>query len=663
MTDVNRARYHVLLVGVDDYKSKPLGGCVNDIDEIQRILLSDRMTIPSGHIRRLASPLPSDRHPGDVPSEPATLDNLRNALHELASPRVQPDDRVFIYFAGHGTRIEGANQRGQRFHREALIPADFDPKSSELRLLYDFEVNERLGAIVQRTRQVSLVLDCCHAAGAVRDALDPEDWQPRCLDLSQRAADPALQGELERIMGGAPNTDLSLVEDCHVVAACLGHQRAQEGRGADGVRHGLLSRALVSALDEAIDTDLPTVTWGRIWHAMYARMQMRNPGQHPMMIGHAGRAVFGGPPTTGDPGIPVTANGSTYRIEAGTMARVTIGATIAVYPDRPPEFPRLDSSDDRALRVGVLEVIAAERDTATATPIGPIFELPHGVRGRVIRTGTAARLRCAVLSRRSNLLQAQLRASPLLEVVADPMESEVQLEDSKGRWFVTDSVHGVGGDRDRPPLFALQEAELDCARDILEHYSLYARPLQMAALATDLAGQLDLHVLSCPQWRMPAARAQMPDLERAPSRGARAYAVAVGAHVCFQVHNASRCRLRVTLLNSAASGRVQLLGDEVIDPKKTHTFWANSALGVPFEMTPPRGASRCIDRLVAIGRTAVGHDLGYLRVDRTFADVIGRSRSVGRGIDDGSRAIASGPSEPDQWTADQVVIETGVRSA
>jgi hypothetical protein len=659
MVHMSRARYHVLLVGIDNYKARPLGGCVNDIDEMQRILLSDRMGVPPEQIRRLASPRPDDPHPGDVPTQPATLDNLRDALDELASDRVQVDDRVFIYFAGHGTRIEGANARGLRFHREALIPSDFDPKASDLRLLYDFEINERLRDIVRRTRQVSLVLDCCHAAGAVRGALDPEDWQPRCLDLSQRTADPALQDKLERIMGGAPDADLSPVDDCHVVAACLGHERAQEGRGSDGVPRGLMSRALVSVLDAATDADLPTITWGRIWHAMYAHMQQRTPGQHPMMIGHAGRAVFGGPPTIGDPGIPLSRSGTSYRIEAGEMARVTKGTRIAVYPELPLYFPRLDSTEDREIRSGVLEVVAAKSDSATATPTGPAFELPHGARGRVVASPTASRLRCAVLSsRRMPALQAQLRSSPLLEVIADPVEAEVHLEESNGRWFVTDSVHGVGGNRDRPSLFALQEAELDCARDVLEHYALYARPLQMAALATDLAGQLDLRVLSCPQWQMPAARAQMPELEQAPRHAARAYSLTVGAHVCFQVHNASLRRLRVTLLNSAASGRVQLLGDEVVDPKRTHMFWANSSLGLPFEMTPPRGVSRCIDRLVAIGRTTVGHDLTYLRVDRAFADVIARSRSAGRGVDDGSRAT----SGPEQWTAAQVVIETGAHT-
>ena len=31
-------RFHVLLIGIDAYTVKPLRGCVNDIDAVQRLL-------------------------------------------------------------------------------------------------------------------------------------------------------------------------------------------------------------------------------------------------------------------------------------------------------------------------------------------------------------------------------------------------------------------------------------------------------------------------------------------------------------------------------------------------------------------------------------------------------------------------------------------------
>ena len=218
--------------------------------------------------------------------------------------------------------------------------------------------------------------------------------------------------------------------------------------------------------------------------------------------------------------------------------------------------------------------------------------------------------------------------------------------------MIVDSVHG-GGD-DGPVLFALQPAEFDCARAVLEHYHAYARPLRMAEHASDLPGGLQLEVLTCPSDRqLGAAEAQAANLPEAPTRGTRTYALLSGARVCFRVRNESTDRLRVTLLNSARSGRVQLLGDEVIDAGKLHVFWARGALGAPFQMSPPQSATQCIDRMVAIGRTAMDSDLNHLRVDKSFAQVIQRTRDAGedRDIDGADKPI-------EHWTAAQAVIET-----
>ena len=63
--------YHVLLIGIDAYPIKPLGGCVNDIDVVQRLLLSERVAIPKDSITRLASPHPASTHETAVGSKPA----------------------------------------------------------------------------------------------------------------------------------------------------------------------------------------------------------------------------------------------------------------------------------------------------------------------------------------------------------------------------------------------------------------------------------------------------------------------------------------------------------------------------------------------------------------------------------------------------------------
>jgi hypothetical protein len=77
-------------------------------------------------------------------------------------------------------------------------------------------------------------------------------------------------------------------------------------------------------------------------------------------------------------------------------------------------------------------------------------------------------------------------------------------------------------------------------------------------------------------------------------------------------------------------------------------------------MSPPAGTTQGIDRMVAIGRTAMAHDLSYLRVDRSFAQVTQRTRSSEdtRGNRDIDGELPSNVAPIDHWTAAQIVIKT-----
>jgi hypothetical protein len=244
-----------------------------------------------------------------------------------------------------------------------------------------------------------------------------------------------------------------------------------------------------------------------------------------------------------------------------------------------------------------------------------------------------------------------LRASPLLWV-DETGGALIKLEQVDRRWILTDDVHGTSD----PTLFALLPGELASARALLEHYTRYALPLRMAERLIDRTGEFELDVLVCPSKELLAAQAQTIELPEAQPGHGR-YALTAGARVCFRVRNTSSVALRVTLVNSAASGKVQLLGDQVVDARTSYVFWARNVLGAPFTMTPAAGKERCIDRLTAIGRTAMDVDLSHLRVDQPFEHVVRDSRGP-KDIGDGP-APATKPLE--KWIATQVVIDTRVQ--
>jgi hypothetical protein len=657
----DRPTLHALLVGIDAYRKRPLGGCVHDIDAIEHRLRT-RLGATQLDIRRLSSP---DLASGATSADPpATLANLRQALHDLGTARVAPHDRVFIYYSGHGSRVEVTAPNGLLLLREALVPVDHETASGTHQVLFDYELNERLRAIVARTRSVSLVLDCCHSSGVTRTGL--EQHVDRCLELSLPAGAPPAPD-----LAGTPSGhELGDVEHCHVVAACFDHQRAREQPSDDGVRRGLLTSAFIAALDALPETDLGRTKWNQVWPAICAHVIERNPWQHPRILGHAGRLVFAGPPVHSDPGIPVSAIGDRYRIGAGELTSVTELARIAVYAETTEQFPPIDSPADHNSRLGVLHVTRAESAWAEAIAEREPFPLPDGARARLIGTGVAARLRFRVEPSDPEL-EAQLARSRLLRPASPSAAPLVTLQRDRGLWFLTDDLHDARADR--PVLCCLRPAELESARRVLEHYHRYWQPLRLADLANDLDNPLELAVLQCPRDRViRAAEAQEGDFPPLFTRHRDTYVVSPDVRLCFRTHNRSPERLRVTLLNAAASGKVQLLGEEVIEAGAARTFWAGSTLGAPFTMVAPRGATTCIDRVVAIGRSNLEHELGHLRTETTFADAFrvvrghpGSARSGDRPFGDDAPLTRDGPHAPppplERWTSAQAVIETRAR--
>jgi hypothetical protein len=664
------ANFHALLIGVDDYPVQALSGCVNDIDAVQRLLLDSVPGITSGSIRRLVSPRAGTSHDTMVNEDPADFAHIRRALADLADPaKVDKADRVFIYYSGHGKQVPVVANNGYTFQREALVPVDFLRKNGQYEWLYDYEINEALRKITARTQQVTLILDCCHAAGSFREG-DPPGSATRSLDQIELAPVPdpgAARGPAtgEAATRGGEDDAAWLgrgIAACHVVSACLEHESARETT-QDNLRHGLLTRAFTTALGGITAADRPALTWGRIWSAMRADVVRGNPYQTPRMEGDTRRLVFSGPPVKGDPGIPVGhgATAGVYRIEAGTMAEITKGTELAIYGPETSYFPELGSDDDR---LGVVRVTDARLDSADASAVDVAFDIPPDARGRVVKAGGL--LRCSVRpesSEPNSEIASSVEGSQLIELVGPKEPAPVCLEQHGARWLLIDDQHGNGVDA--PILFALGSEDLDCARAVLEHYHAYSLPVRIATRnATEgLPNALELRLLSCPGEIAPedAQTAKLDDVRIEQG----IYQVRERAPVCVYVRNRSKIRLEVTLFDASASGEVQQLGNAGIEPGQFHMFWAQSILGKPFKMTLDSDEPRARDRLVAIGRTAAASSLDYLRNDRTFAQVLTACRAKhGRGMDDGSGTAASREilvgntaAMVERWTAAQAVIE------
>ena len=650
-------RHHVLLVGIDAYTgANPLNGCVNDIDAIQRVLVG-KLGVDLARIKRLAAPRGSAQHETVVPEDRPTLANLRQALADLASEVVAPGEPVFIYYSGHGTQIRVTAPDGSSVVREALLPFDH-VVYDERRYLFDWELNNLLGRIAQRTQSITCILDCCCSAGATRSMIDADPargslarfWPSREPYVSSAA-------ELREARLGPRGVARGLasgVETCQVIAACLDDERARESTREGTLAHGELTRAFSEQLASVSDDELADLRWGRIWRAILARLEVLNPAQHPWISGSFARLVFGGPPERGDVGLALTQVGDIYHIDAGTLSDVTEGAEIAVYRSTPFELPPVGSDADLAERAGLLRVTSAARASSEAVAVTAASPWPAGARGRLVLAGRDAKLAVG-LSPPDDELAARIAASPLLRVAAAGEPVAVTLmRRADQSWAVTDDVFGAGDVADEPLLVLVPPPAADHVRPVLEHYHRYSAPLRMAKRSNDLGGFLRIVALDCNDLRsMTAEQAQDPDL-REVSPGVRAAyelrakdGTVPGDKVCFRIESQADVPLRVTLIDCQASGKVAILGEKKLPEHGKHVFWCGENLGTPFEADLPPGQSLGVDRVVLIGTTRLEASLRYLEVNHGFAELFERTR--------GARGTVRGQS-PEQWTSAVTVL-------
>jgi hypothetical protein len=638
--------YRAVLIGIDDYSQKPLSGCVNDIDQIERILL-DRLAVPAERITRFAAPRARAASTTRLPSLNPTRDELRNFLENLAG-EVGPDDVVFLYYSGHGSRV-ATEVNGQLIAREALVPVDCwnDADPQHRRLLYDYELNGLLARIVEKAGDLTVVLDCCHSA-----SLDRGEGERR-VEISETQ-----QLSSEVLPGGGLAKDASgmasAAAEHMLVAACQANESAYEVKpvkpGETWPQQGAFTRSLVQIL-EATDKPLQSLRWWDISVALADRlksMATENRPQNLRIVGHGGRRVFGGPWARRDLGYALHQSGESFHIGAGTLTGLSEGAEVAVYGSEPDRFPILNFPQDQTARIGLLRIDKAETSSCTAVSVNGSFKLPQGARGRLVRPGEPDHLVVAL-----DPFDAQLAASlAAWGIVGAPPETpgaEARLRRANGQLHLGDEIYGGDG---RPPLVSFPGDRPGLAEVILSHYARYRQALRLPARCHDLDGALEVKLLSFSGRQIAPEELQAPGFNEVPSDNPWRYKVQEGEGFVIRIGNRAKDPLEVFLLNCAGSGRVEHLGSMQIPPGAMHTLWSSRALGIPFYPTVATERTEIVDRLLVVGTTLPDQDLSSLEIDDSFADVI--QRFPDRDAKDMGRTRALPTALVEKWTAEMV---------
>src|SRR5690606_2717594 len=219
--------YKALLIGAE---TGGLSGVHNDVATMETILAERGFTV---EVRR---------------EQDATQAGIRDGLTRLVS-EARSDDAVVLYFSGHGNVARVLSPNGIELpERRFIVPTDYEESSpGDFRGITATELSVWVARLTEQTKNVTVILDCCHAARMVRDLdLKVKAWpRPTYLDVAEHT------GMLRAL--GLPVDILHPIENPYALrfAACRPEQSAFEYTAHDGRRAGIFTDSLRAALEEA----------------------------------------------------------------------------------------------------------------------------------------------------------------------------------------------------------------------------------------------------------------------------------------------------------------------------------------------------------------------------------------------------------------------------
>src|SRR5262245_16575001 len=86
---------------------------------------------------------------------------------EALIAKASSDAAALVYYPGHGGR---GRLRGGRDY-QYIVPMDFERSASGYRGIVSLELSAMLKRLTDKTRNVTVVLDCCHSAHMTREAM------------------------------------------------------------------------------------------------------------------------------------------------------------------------------------------------------------------------------------------------------------------------------------------------------------------------------------------------------------------------------------------------------------------------------------------------------------------------------------------------------------
>ena len=152
LTKSQYSNSRALIIGINEYQNMPpLAYAVNDAQEVRNVLIKE-LAFPEEGVLYLTD-------------QDATRENILRSFLNFAADDVDIDDRIFVFFAGHGYTRQG--NRGEVGY---LVPYNADERDVSTFIRWD-ELTRNSELI--RAKHMLFIMDACYGGLAVTRNLQP----------------------------------------------------------------------------------------------------------------------------------------------------------------------------------------------------------------------------------------------------------------------------------------------------------------------------------------------------------------------------------------------------------------------------------------------------------------------------------------------------------
>lgn len=288
------AQRRALCIGIDEYATQPLHGCVADAEAWQEALEALQFQVTPLH------------------NEAATREGILREITLLVA-NSRPNDVLVVQYSGHGTEVKDldcdeAFRRGPGADMDqALVPSGsgFGTTSGE------YVIDDDLGAIwntLPKDVSLTVFFDSCHSGDNIRgeltgsglgDAAVEATAQIPGLDTRYMKLGPVEQKAFEEARGNPVPATVAATNAAISFSACSPKQLAYESK-----QRGIFSAAAVPLLADAV---------GRMTNEQFIALVLSKMGAAPQTPGFYGddkylKAPFLGLPASAAPRLPDAAS-------------------------------------------------------------------------------------------------------------------------------------------------------------------------------------------------------------------------------------------------------------------------------------------------------------------------------------------------------------------